>query len=77
MKIRSRNPIPAATPQDPVNDGPDRFDDGPGGEGGSVFSRLLASPGALADALTPGALLAISLLLSAALVGLATAALAP
>jgi len=53
------------------------FDDGPGGEGGSAFRSFLASPTLLSEHLPPAGLLAVSLLLSALLVGLVTAALAP
>lgn len=49
----------------------------PGGEGGSVFRDLLAAPTHVTDALTPGGLLVVSLLLSALLVSLAATALAP
>ncbi|GAA2509775.1 hypothetical protein [Winogradskya humida] len=50
---------------------------GPGGEGGSVVRRFLTSPTALPESLAPATLLTISLVLSVALVGLATIALAP
>jgi hypothetical protein len=49
----------------------------PGGEGGSVFRDLFAAPTLVTDALTPRGLLAVSLLLSALLVGLVATALAP
>lgn len=57
--------------------GGDRPDGGRGGEGGSFLRSLFASPSLLSETLTPGGLLAVSLLLSAMLVGLITAILAP
>jgi hypothetical protein len=52
-----------------------RHAQGPGGEGGSVLRQLLGAPTHLTEALTPHGLLAISLLLSVLLVGLAALAL--
>lgn len=56
--------------------GSDRYSQGPGGEGGSVFRDFLAAPTHFTEALSPTVLLTISLLLSALLVGLAATALA-
>jgi hypothetical protein len=47
-----------------------------GGQGGSFISRILAAPGALSEVLPPAALLGISLILSAFLIGISTATLA-
>jgi hypothetical protein len=52
-----------------------RLDDGNGGEGGSFTRHLLQPPSSLAG-LSPGVLLAITLVLSALLVGLVTVAIA-
>jgi hypothetical protein len=56
--------------------GSNRYAQGPGGEGGSVFRDFLAQPTHFTDALSPTVLLMISLLLSTLLVGLAATALA-
>jgi len=69
---------PARSPKRPSGKAPLNYlDDGPGGEGGSAFRAFLASPTLLSEALTPGGLLVVSLLLSALLVGLVTVLLAP
>jgi hypothetical protein len=54
----------------------DRYSQGPGGEGGSVFRDFLTAPTHFTEALSPTVLLTISLLLSAVLVGVAATALA-
>jgi hypothetical protein len=55
---------------------PHRLRPDPGGEGGSVLRNILAQPTPFTEALSPGGLLFVSLLLSALLVAVATAALA-
>jgi len=75
MKICGRESEVRVLPADDSCIDSDRINGGVGGEGGSFVHSLLASPGSLPDAVKPAALLAVSLLLSAALISFVTAAL--